>query len=157
MALLKAAVSWQPCCSSSEDYLVLRLDQQICSLWKFEMQEGQETPTETLIFCLDGDSLRRAHWVHGTSLNCFDVIHTNLSPLWVGATCLHKFPHPQLWICSWDPLVHLCAELVGASLTGAAILHWRVSSCGKQSCNHSWGSNRAPICLKRRKAFHMKL
>lgn len=39
--------------------------------------------------------------MHGTPLNCVHVIYTSLSTLWISASCLHKFPHPQLWMGSW--------------------------------------------------------
>lgn len=85
-----AGISWQPCCSSSEGYLVLRSDQKICSQWRFGMQENPAAPRGKLI-CLGGDRVRRTYWVDGTTLGCAQVTCTGLSLLRVS-----KNPSPAV-------------------------------------------------------------
>lgn len=90
IALLMAGISWQPCCSSSEGYLVLRSEQQICSQRSFGMQKDPEAPREKLI-CLHGSGVGRTYWVDGTTLGCAQVTCPGLSLLRVS-----KNPSPAV-------------------------------------------------------------
>lgn len=142
-----AGISWQPYCSSREGYLVLRSDQQICSLWRFW---GAKGPSR---------SYRKANlfgwgWVEKDILGGWDLT-------WPCSSCMYKFvPFKGLQKSlthsfGWAPVLQLCAELLGAGLA-AAMPHCRVSSHGNHFCSTLRSVAPIPSCLKRRKEFHMQ-
>lgn len=136
MALLKAAISWQPCCSSSEGYLCTRIgsaDLLSVKVWDARGPCNSYRKANFLFRWILLEKGTLSAWDLSELPSCYI---SKFVPFMGRYIVSPQVPLPT----ALGGLLGLCptpmCRLLGAGLT-ADRLHCRVSSCGKHSCNHS--------------------